>query len=74
MAKVPMADMPNAVPASDLPVVSDTGFSPVQMMLNSPKSLYQNTIGGLVEAVSNPFQTVTSVMDVLAGGLYNATP
>lgn len=74
MAKVPMADMPNAVPESDLPSAADTGFSPVQMMLNAPKSLYQNTVGGLIEAVSSPLQTATSVMDVLAGGLYNATP
>jgi hypothetical protein len=74
MAKVPMADMPNAVPESDLPSAADTGFSPVQMMFNAPKSLYQNTIGGLIEAVSSPLQTATSVMDVLAGGLYNATP
>jgi hypothetical protein len=74
MAKVPMSDMPTIVPASDLPSTSDAAFSPVQMMFNAPKSLYQNTIGGLIEAVSNPFQTVTSVMDVLAGGLYNATP
>ena len=74
MAKVPMSDMPTIVPSSDLPSTSDASFSPVQMMFNAPKSLYQNTIGGLIEAVSNPFQTVTSVMDILAGGLYNATP
>lgn len=69
-----MADMPNAVPESDIPVSGETGFSPVQMMFNAPKSLYQNTIGGLLEAVSNPLQTATGVMDILAGGLYNATP
>lgn len=74
MAKVPMSDMPTAVPASDLPSATDAGFSPVQMMFNAPKSLYRNTIGGLIEAVSSPLQTATSVMDVLAGGLYNATP
>ena len=74
MAKVPMSDMPNAVPVSDLPSTTDTSFSPVQMMFNAPKSLYQNTIGGLIEAVSSPLQTATGVMDILAGGLYNATP
>lgn len=75
MATVPMSDMPrNLVPESDLPTSTDTGFSPVQMMFNAPKSLYQNTIGGLLEVVSNPLQTATSVMDILAGGLYNATP
>jgi len=74
MAKVPMSDMPNAVPASDLPSTTNAGFSPVQMMINAPKSLYQNTIGGLLEAVSSPLQTATNVMDVMAGGLYNATP
>lgn len=74
MAKVPMSDMPNSVPESDLPTSIDTGFSPVQMMFNAPKSLYQNTIGGLLQAVSSPLQTATGVMDILAGGLYNATP
>lgn len=74
MAKVPMADMPNIVPKSDLPAYGEAGFSPIQMMFNAPKSLYQNTIGGLLEAVSNPLQTATGVMDILAGGLYNATP
>lgn len=74
MAKVPMSDMPNVVPASDLPSTPDAGFSPIQMMFNAPKSLYQNTIGGLLEAVSSPLQTATGVMDILAGGLYNATP
>lgn len=77
MSAVPESDLPTglsmAVPASDLPTQS-TGFSPVKMALNAPRSLYQNTLGGLVEVVTNPVQTASSLMDVAAGGLYNATP
>lgn len=77
MSAVPESDLPTglsmAVPASDLPT-PNTGFSPVKMALNAPRSLYQNTLGGLVEVVTNPVQTASSLMDVAAGGLYNATP
>jgi hypothetical protein len=71
---VPQSDLPsNLVPASDLPTASK-GFSPVQMAINAPASLWRNTVGGLIEAVSNPAQTATTIMDVAAGGLRNVTP
>lgn len=71
---VPQNDVPtNIVPASDLPTPSK-GFSPVQMAVNAPASLWRNTVGGLIEAVSNPAQTATTIMDVAAGGLRNVTP
>lgn len=77
MSAVPQSDLPidlpMAVPASDLPTQAKS-FSPVQMAINAPASLWRNTVGGLIEAVSNPAQTATTIMDVAAGGLYNVTP
>jgi hypothetical protein len=77
MSAVPESDLPTgmsmAVPASDLPTQS-AGFSPVKMALNAPRSLYQNTLGGLIEVATSPVQTASNLMDVAAGGLYNATP
>lgn len=75
MSAVPESDLPTslAVPATDLPTQAK-GFSPVQMAINAPASLWRNTVGGLIEAVSNPAQTATTIMDVAAGGLYNVTP
>lgn len=71
---VPQSDLPaNLVSASDLPTPSK-GFSPVQMAVNAPASLWRNTVGGLIEAVSNPIETATTIMDVAAGGLRNVTP
>ena len=37
-------------------------------------SLYKNTIGGLVDAVSSPVQTARGLADIAAGGFYNAMP
>lgn len=37
-------------------------------------SLYKNTVGGLVEAVSSPLQTAQGLGDIVAGGVYNAMP
>ena len=53
---------------------TQTSFNPGEMLVNAPASLYKNTIGGLYEAVSNPLQTATGLMDIAAGGLQNLTP
>lgn len=37
-------------------------------------SLYRNTIGGLVEAVSSPLQTAQGVADIARGAFYKAMP
>ncbi len=50
------------------------GFSAAKMIGNAPASLYRNTIGGLYQAVTNPLQTATGLMDIAAGGLQNITP
>jgi len=37
-------------------------------------SLYENTIGGLVKAISSPVQTAQGIGDIVAGGVYKALP
>jgi len=49
-------------------------FDVTQMAINAPGSLYRNTIGGLLEAVQSPVQTVQNLADVVAGGVYNVLP
>ena len=49
-------------------------FNTFKMLMNAPSSLYKNTIGGLVEAVSSPLQTGQALMDIVAGGAYKAMP
>lgn len=49
-------------------------FNPYKMVMNAIPSLYNNTVGGLYDAVTNPLQTATGVMDMAAGGLQNITP
>jgi len=49
-------------------------FNAFKMLMNAPSSLYKNTIGGLVEAVSSPLQTGQALMDIVAGGAYKAMP
>lgn len=50
------------------------GFNAAKMISNAPASLYKNTIGGLYQAVTNPLQTATGLIDIAAGGLQNITP
>ena len=57
-----------------LPPVAPASFSATKMIQNAPASLYRNTIGGLIEAVSSPLQTATGLIDIAAGGLQNITP
>jgi hypothetical protein len=58
----------------DVASVEPIPFSTMKMLGNAPGSLYKNTIGGLVEALSNPVQTAQSMVDVARGGFYNAMP
>jgi len=51
-----------------------SGFDVTQMLVNAPGSLYQNTLGGLLEAVQSPVQTAQNLADVVAGGVYNVLP
>ena len=51
-----------------------SGFDVTQMVVNAPGSLYQNTLGGLLEAVQSPVQTAQNLSDLIAGGVYNVLP
>lgn len=50
------------------------GYNPFATGANFFPSLYRNTVGGLVEAVSNPLQTAQGIGDIVAGGVYKALP
>lgn len=50
------------------------GYNPAATLVNAPESLYRNTIGNLVEAVSSPLQTAQGIGDIVAGGVYKALP
>jgi hypothetical protein len=65
---------PAPPPQWDVASVEPIPFSTMKMLANAPGSLYKNTIGGLVEALSNPAQTARGIADVAAGGFYNAMP
>ena len=65
---------PAAPPQWDVASVEPIPFSTMKMLANAPGSFYKNTIGGLVEALSNPVQTARGIADVAAGGFYNAMP
>jgi enamine deaminase RidA (YjgF/YER057c/UK114 family) len=52
----------------------EQSFSPTQMLINAPASLYKNTIGGLYEMATSPVKTATGLLDIGAGALQNITP
>jgi hypothetical protein len=54
--------------------IEPESFNTFKMLMNAPSSLYKNTVGGLIEAVSSPLQTGQALMDIVAGGAYNALP
>jgi hypothetical protein len=55
---------------------SDTsaGYNPFATAASFFPSLYQNTVGGLVNMVTSPLQSAQALGDVVAGGVYNAMP
>ena len=59
-----------AAPAAEPPA----GYNPFATGASFFPSLYKNTVGGLVEAVSSPLQTAQALGDVVAGGVYNLMP
>jgi hypothetical protein len=62
----------NAAPAVE--AEQPAGYNLFATLANAPGSLYRNTVGGLVDAVSSPLQTAQGLADVAAGGFYNAMP
>jgi hypothetical protein len=59
-----------AMPAAKTPA----DYNPFATAANFFPSLYQNTVGGLVNLVSSPVQSAQALGDVVAGGVYNAMP
>lgn len=59
-----------AMPAAEPPA----DYNPFATAANLIPSLYQNTVGGLVNMVTSPLQTAQALGDVVAGGVYNAMP
>jgi len=50
------------------------GYNPLTTARRLIPSLYQNTIGGLVDLVSSPLQSAQGLGDIVAGGAYNLMP
>ena len=50
------------------------GYDFGKTMSSALPSLYQNTVGGLVDMVSSPLQTGQALSDIVAGGIYKALP
>ena len=66
------AGVPAAAPAVAAEQPED--YNVFATLANAPESLYRNTIGGLVNAVSSPVQTARGLADVAAGSFYNVMP
>ena len=54
--------------------VKSAGYNPIATANSFFPSLYQNTVGGLVNLVSSPVQSAQALGDIVAGGVYNAMP
>ena len=50
------------------------GYDFGKTISSAPGSLYENTVGGLVNMVSSPLQTGQALSDIVAGGVYKALP
>jgi hypothetical protein len=55
-------------------VATPQGYDFGKTMSSALPSLYQNTVGGLVDMVSSPLQTGQALSDIVAGGVYKALP
>jgi len=55
-------------------VATPQGYDFGKTISSALPSLYQNTVGGLVDMVSSPLQTGQALSDIVAGGIYKALP
>lgn len=55
-------------------VATPQGYDFGKTISSALPSLYQNTVGGLVDMVSSPLQTGQALSDIVAGGVYKALP
>jgi hypothetical protein len=60
--------------AEGMPAAQPADYQFSKTVESAFPSLYRNTIGGLVEAVSSPLQTAQGIGDIVAGGVYKALP
>jgi hypothetical protein len=49
-------------------------FNTFKMLMNAPSSLYENTLGGLVQIATNPVQTAKGLGKAVVGGVENLIP
>ena len=49
-------------------------FNTFKMLMNAPSSLYENTLGGLVQIATNPVQTAKGLGKAAVGGVENLMP
>ena len=61
-------------PARTQTALAPQGYNFGNTVINAIPSLYQNTVGGLVNMVTSPLQSAQALGDVVAGGVYNAMP
>ena len=62
----------NAAP--EVEAEQPAGYNAFATGANFFPSLYKNTVGNLVDAVSSPVQTAQGIGDIVAGGVYKALP
>lgn len=69
---------PNAIPvAPNLPAgfkLEPESFNTFKMLMNAPSSLYENTLGGLVQIATSPVQTAKGLGKAIVGGVENLMP
>jgi len=49
-------------------------FNTFKMLMNAPSSLYENTLGGLVQIATSPVQTAKGLGKAVVGGVENLMP
>jgi hypothetical protein len=49
-------------------------FNTFKMLMNAPSSLYENTLGGLVQIATSPVQTAKGLGKAVVGGVENLLP
>jgi hypothetical protein len=64
----------NGVPTTRADSAQPAGYEFGKTVESALPSLYKNTVGNLVEAVSSPVQTAQGIGDIVAGGVYKALP
>ena len=64
----------DGMPAARAGTAQPAGYEFGKTVESALPSLYRNTVGNLVDAVSSPVQTAQGIGDIVAGGVYKALP